>query len=130
MTCPDTPMAQAAAPTPIRIERRWPKEGHTRIPNWVYTDPDVFRKEMDVFFGGKTWNYVGLDCEVPEPTCYKRHWNGDHPVNMVRTETGNVEVLANRCANTGAPLCCQTHSNVTDFPSPQPQWHYNHHITP
>src|SRR3546814_8512804 len=77
MTCPDTPMAQAAAPTPIRIERRWPKEGHTRIPNWVYTDPDVFRKEMDVFFGGKTWNYVGLDCEVPEPGCYKRNWIGD-----------------------------------------------------
>ena len=43
------------------IARAWPKEGWTRVPFWVYTDPDVFAREMDVFFYGNTWNYVGLD---------------------------------------------------------------------
>src|SRR3546814_16222018 len=114
MTCPDTPMPEAAAPAPIRSERRWPKEGHTRIPNWVYTEPGVFRKEMDVFFGGKTWNYVGLDCEVPEPGCYKRNWIGDRPVIMVRTQTGEVTVLENRCAHRRAQICWRNTGQVEE----------------
>ena len=55
------------------IARAWPKEGPTRVPFWVYTDPDVFAREMDVFFYGDTWNYVALDCEIPAVGSYKLH---------------------------------------------------------
>jgi anthranilate 1,2-dioxygenase large subunit len=42
-------------------------EGATRVPFWIYTDPEVYAREMEVFFYGPSWNYVALDCEVPEP---------------------------------------------------------------
>jgi len=121
-----TPRVIHAAPPPEAAEpRRWPEEGYTRIPNWVYTDPDVFQKEMDVFFAGKTWNYVGLACEVPETGCYKRNWIGTHPVIMVRTESGDITVLENRCAHRGAQVCWHNTGRVEDFTCPYHQWNYD-----
>ncbi len=35
--------------------RRWPEEGIGRIPNWVYTDPDIFARELDRIFEGPSW---------------------------------------------------------------------------
>ncbi|MGE8642697.1 MAG: Rieske 2Fe-2S domain-containing protein, partial [Achromobacter sp.] len=125
MTCSDSAVLDAPAEAPIHIERRWPKEGYTRIPNWVYTDPAIFQKEMDIFFAGQTWNYVGLECEVPEAGCYKRNWIGNRPVIMVRTETGEVTVLENRCAHRGAQICWHNTGRVTDFTCPYHQWNYD-----
>lgn len=125
MTCSDSAVLDTPAAAPIHIERRWPKEGYTRIPNWVYTDPAIFQKEMDVFFGGRTWNYVGLECEVPETGCYKRNWIGNRPVIMVRTESGEINVLENRCAHRGAQICWQNTGQVTDFTCPYHQWNYD-----
>jgi len=111
--------------SPVHIERRWPADGYTRIPYWVYTDAAVFQKEMDVFFAGNTWNYLGLDCEVPEVGCYKRNWIGTRPVIMVRTENGEIAVLENRCAHRGAQICWQNTGKVNDFTCPYHQWNYD-----
>lgn len=104
---------------------RWPEEGHTRIPSWIYTDPEIFRREMDVFFAGKTWNYVGLACEVPEPGCYKRQWIGTRPVIMVRNQAGEINVFENRCAHRQAQICWQNTGRVKDFTCPYHQWNYS-----
>lgn len=105
--------------------RKWPEEGFTRIPNWIYTDPDIYQKEMDIFFAGDTWNYVGLECEVPEVGSYKRNWIGDRPVIMVRDENNEINVLENRCAHKGAQICWQNTGKVTDFTCPYHQWNYD-----
>src|SRR5690606_23748181 len=110
---------------PIVIDRRWPEEGHTRIPAWVYTDPAVYQKEMDVFFAGKTWNYVGLECEVPEVGSYKRQWIGDRPVIMVSNEQGESNDIENRCAHKRAQICWQNTGTVKDFTCPYHQWNYD-----
>lgn len=110
---------------PITINRRWPEEGYTRIPAWVYTDEDIYRKEMKVFFAGDTWNYVGLECEVPEVGSFKRQWIGDRPVIMVRNEEGEISVIENRCAHKGAQICWQNTGKVTDFTCPYHQWNYD-----
>lgn len=109
----------------IKINRTWPEEGFTRIPAWVYSDPDVYRKEMDVFFAGDTWNYVGLDCEVPEIGSFKRNWIGDRPVIMVRNEEGDINVIENRCAHKGAQICWENTGKVEDFTCPYHQWNYD-----
>ncbi|WZB71430.1 Rieske 2Fe-2S domain-containing protein [Achromobacter xylosoxidans] len=80
---------------------------------------------MDVFFGGKTWNYVGLECEVPETGCFKRNWIGNRPVIMVRGENGDIHVLENRCAHRGAQICWQNTGKVADFTCPYHQWNYD-----
>ena len=38
----------------------WPEEGVSRVPYWIYSDPDVYRREQELVFGGKNWNYVAL----------------------------------------------------------------------
>ncbi|MBP8149901.1 MAG: hypothetical protein KAY21_09310 [Limnohabitans sp.] len=49
-----------------KTARSWPAEGYTRAPYWVYTDPDIYAQEQVKIFRGKTWNYLGLEAEVPE----------------------------------------------------------------
>ncbi|MGA7261415.1 MAG: hypothetical protein WA709_25140 [Stellaceae bacterium] len=39
------PSADGAAGYPLETAaagRRWPEAGHSHIPNWVYTDPEIF----------------------------------------------------------------------------------------
>jgi anthranilate 1,2-dioxygenase large subunit len=105
------------------VARTWPKEGPTRVPFWVYTDPDVFAREMDVFFYGDTWNYVALDCEIPEVGSYKRSWVGERQVIVVRDKDG-IKVLENRCAHRGARVCWQNHGKVDSFTCPYHQWNF------
>ena len=124
MTCPDAATRQSARRGPVHIERRWPGRLYAH-PQLVYTDPAIFQKEMDVFFGGKTWNYVGLECEVPETGCFKRNWIGNRPVIMVRGENGDIHVLENRCAHRGAQICWQNTGKVADFTCPYHQWNYD-----
>jgi len=83
----------------------WPAEGPTRVPYWIYTDPDVYAREMEVFFYGPSWNYVALDCEVPQPGSFKRSWIGERQVIVVRKKDGGIHVLENRCAHRGARVC-------------------------
>ncbi|MEI7446480.1 MAG: aromatic ring-hydroxylating dioxygenase subunit alpha [Burkholderiales bacterium] len=109
---------------PASAARRWPAEGPSRVPSWIYTDPEIFAREMDLFFAGPTWNYVGLDCEVPEPGCYKRQWIGTRPVVMVRDRDGSIHVLENRCAHRQAQICWQNTGRVKDFTCPYHQWNY------
>ncbi len=106
-------------------DRSWPNEGYTRIPNWVYTDPAIFEREMELFFAGKTWNYVALECEVPEPGTYKRSWIGTKPVIVVRDEHGEINVLENRCSHRGPQLCWQNRGKAKEFTCPYHQWNYD-----
>jgi anthranilate 1,2-dioxygenase large subunit len=104
--------------------RTWPEEGWTRIPFWVYTDPGLFEREMDRFFYGPTWNYVALDCEVPEPGAFKRSWIGQRQVIVVRKADGDIAVLENRCAHRGARVCWQNKGRVDSFTCPYHQWNF------
>ena len=38
----------------------------TRVPFQVYQDPAIYQAELQKIFYGPTWNYVGLECEVPK----------------------------------------------------------------
>jgi phenylpropionate dioxygenase-like ring-hydroxylating dioxygenase large terminal subunit len=42
----------------------WPEGGNTRIPYQIYSDPAIFRMEMDRIFSGAGWAYVGLEIEI------------------------------------------------------------------
>ena len=105
-------------------DRKWPEEGFTRVPYWVYSDPKIFQREMDVIFGGRTYSYVGFECEIPNPGDYRRTFIGDKPVIFARDHDGSVRVLANRCAHRGVKLCYQEHGNAKEFICPYHQWTY------
>jgi anthranilate 1,2-dioxygenase large subunit len=105
--------------------RRWPEERNSSIPAWIYSDPSLFAREMEVFQTGATWNFIGLECEIPNPGDFKRSWVGPKSVVMVRDEDGSINVLENRCAHRGSMLCWENKGNAKDFTCPYHHWNYD-----
>lgn len=105
--------------------RAWPAEGDARVPYWVYTDEAIYRRELERIFEGPTWNYLALDCEIPNPGDWKRSWLGEKSVLVVRGEDGVVRGFLNRCAHRGVQLCQETSGHVRHFRCPYHQWTYD-----
>src|SRR5690606_41507487 len=74
----------------------------THFPYTTLFRSAVYEKEIEVIFHGKTWNYVALEAEVPNPGDYKRSYVGPTPVVVSRAEDGSINVFENRCAHRGA----------------------------
>ncbi len=106
------------------VARRWPDEGVSRIPYWVYVDPELYRLEQERIFGGPSWSYVALSCEIPDVGDFTRTWVGETPVVVVRDRGGGIRVVVNRCAHRGAQFCREPHGNTTTFECPYHQWTY------
>ncbi|HAC34958.1 MAG TPA: 3-phenylpropionate dioxygenase, partial [Gammaproteobacteria bacterium] len=62
---------------------------HTRVPFSVYTDPDIYRLELERIFYGPFWQPVALVAEIPEVGDYKTFYIGETPV--IVTHTGENE---------------------------------------
>jgi anthranilate 1,2-dioxygenase large subunit len=102
----------------------WPEEGASRIPDWVYTDPDIYRREVERIFHGRTWNYVALEAEVPEAGDFVRSNVGPTPVVVARGQDGAIHVFENRCAHRAAEFCRELTGNAKEFVCPYHQWTY------
>jgi len=105
--------------------RVWPAEGDCRAPYWIYTDPAIYRRELERIFEGPTWSYVALECEIPHPGDYKRGSIGEKSVLIVRGEGGEVNGFLNRCAHRGVQLCQDESGHVREFMCPYHQWTYD-----
>lgn len=103
----------------------WPSEGSTRVPNWVYTSQEIYDREIERIFRGKTWNYVALEAEIPESGNFKRSFVGPMSVIVTRSPDGSISVLENRCAHRGTEFC-RAHSGKTkNLVCPYHQWTYD-----
>jgi salicylate 5-hydroxylase large subunit len=105
--------------------RRWPDEGLTRIPFWVYTDPELYAREQERIFRGASWSYVALEVEVPRPGDYKRTFIGDKSVVVMRAKDGDVAVVENRCAHRGLQFCQNHLGHADEIICPYHQWTYD-----
>ena len=107
-----------------RVSRRWP-EAAARVPNWVYTDPDIFAREQERIFSGPSWLYTCLEAEIPNPGDFKRSRLGAREAVAVRNKDGAVTVLVNRCAHRSMQFCMQNCGTVKEFVCPYHQWTYD-----
>ena len=105
----------------------WPAEGLTRIPDWVYTDQTIYEREVEKIFHGRTWNYVALECEVPNPGDFIRSNVGPTPVVVVRAADCSINVFENRCSHRAAEFCRELSGNTKEFVCPYHQWSYDLH---
>ena len=80
----------------------WPGDDLTRIPDWVYTDQDIYDREVERIFHGRTWNYVALEAELPNTGDFIRSNVGPTPVVVARAEDGSINVFENRCSHRAA----------------------------
>ncbi len=108
-----------------RTDRRWPDAGCSRIPNWVYTDPELFAREQQRVFAGQSWLYVCLEAEIPAPGDFKRSRLGTREVVAVRDMAGEIRVLVNRCAHRSAQFCSAARGSAKEFVCPYHQWTYD-----
>ena len=46
-------------------EPRWPAADFTQVPFSVHVEPGLFELEQQRLFHGPTWNYLGLEAEIP-----------------------------------------------------------------
>lgn len=103
--------------------RKWSANGTHRVPYWVYTDPGIYARELKVVFG-RSWNYVGLEAEIPNPGDFKRTRIGETSVIVVRGREAEINVLTNQCAHRGLEVCRQDYGSTRTFQCPYHQWTY------
>ncbi|MPW10962.1 Rieske 2Fe-2S domain-containing protein [Paraburkholderia sp. CNPSo 3155] len=105
--------------------RQWPTEDCTRVPNWVYSDPENYQQELEKIFYGPFWSFVGLECEIPNAGDIKRSQVGERSVLMTRDEAGDINVILNSCAHRAAEVCQKKFDNSTALMCPYHQWTYD-----
>jgi len=104
---------------------RWPEQGLTHIPDWIYTSEEIYARERERIFLGDTWNFVALAAELPEPASFKRSYVGDVPVVVTRDKDGQFHVFENRCAHRGLEFCRAPRGAANEFICPYHQWTYD-----
>ena len=105
--------------------RQWPEQGPSRVPNWLYSDPEIFALEQERIFGGRGWAYVCLEAEIRNPGDFKRAQIGTKSVVAVRCAAGEISVFVNRCAHRGVELCREGQGHAKEFVCPYHQWTYD-----
>jgi phenylpropionate dioxygenase-like ring-hydroxylating dioxygenase large terminal subunit len=106
------------------LSNAWPP-GLTRIPFWVYRDPEVARGEQSRIFEGPAWHYLCLEIDVPDPGDYRTTMMGAMPVVVARTEDGQIVAFENRCAHRGSLICLDDGGKVKDFQCVYHSWRYD-----
>lgn len=103
----------------------WTPNGNEAVPYWVYTDRNIYEKELDRFFYHGHWNFVGFEAELPELGDFKRVNIGEVSVVAVRCAADEIVVVENACAHRGVALCQKRHGKIKDFVCPYHQWRYD-----
>ncbi len=103
----------------------WPDAGLTRVPYALYTDRDVYERERARLFMGATWNYLALECEIPNAGDFKTTFVGDVPVIVVRDADGAINAFENRCAHRGALVCLERFGNARALTCVYHAWSYD-----
>jgi phenylpropionate dioxygenase-like ring-hydroxylating dioxygenase large terminal subunit len=108
-------------------ERRpaWPKEGNRRVPYTVFSDPAIFAEENTRIFRGPTWNFLGLETEIPNPGDVKSTQVAANPVLLMRTADGRINAVVNRCSHKGALLCVEPFANRTNLTCVYHAWSFD-----
>src|SRR5437870_164415 len=105
--------------------RAWPAEGITRVPYWVYQDEDIYAREQERIYRGATWNFLGLEAELPDPGDFKTTFVGEMPVVVSRDLQGALRCFENRCAHRGALLCLKGRGNTKEITCIYHNWTYD-----
>jgi len=104
---------------------RWPNADYTRTPFRVFQDADIYEREMERLFKGPTWNYLGLEAEIPEPDDYRTTQVGNVAVVVTRGKNGSVNAFVNRCAHRGATVVRREFGKADSHTCIYHQWCYS-----
>ncbi|MEO0410740.1 MAG: Rieske 2Fe-2S domain-containing protein [Pseudomonadota bacterium] len=95
----------------------------TATPYQVYTDQEIYEREQERIYRGKTWSFLALEAELPKEHDFKSTFIGDTPVVVTRTP-GGYHAWVNRCIHKGAAVCREHRGNARKFQCVYHQWLY------
>ncbi|MGH7094422.1 MAG: Rieske 2Fe-2S domain-containing protein, partial [Stellaceae bacterium] len=101
------------------------KEGNSRVPYRVFSDPGIYRAELDRVFLGRTWQFLVLADELPNVGDYKTTFLGETPVIVTRGEDGEIHAMLNRCAHRGNLVCLKRQGNADALTCVYHSWSYD-----
>jgi anthranilate 1,2-dioxygenase large subunit len=96
----------------------------SRVPYKVFSSDEIYAREQERIYRGPTWNFLGLEAEIPKPGDYKSTFIGDTPVVMTRAEDGTLASWVNRCAHRGAMVCRLPRGNALSHSCVYHQWNF------
>ena len=98
----------------------------TRVPYWVYRDPDLLKTEQERVFEGPVWNFLCLESEIANPGDWRATVLGRMPVVVARDTDGSVAAFENRCVHRGALICLDNSGiGAKDFQCVYHAWRYD-----
>ena len=113
------------APDRIASGLEWPRDETSRVPYQVYTDPQIYQRELERFFYAGHWCYAALEAELPNAGDFKRTRVGERDIVVIRDKRGTIQAVENRCAHRGVQFCQKDHGNAKTFVCPYHQWSYD-----
>ena len=102
----------------------FPHTDGSRVPYTVFSSEEIYAREQERIYRGPTWNFLGLEAEIPKPGDYKSTFVGDTPVVMTRAEDGTLAAWVNRCAHRGAMVCRLSRGNALSHSCVYHQWSF------
>ena len=108
------------------IAHRWPAEGLTRVPYWVYSDRDLYEEEQARIFRGPTWNFLCLEAELPKPnTLSHAPTLGAMPVVVTRDNDGKLTRSRTAARIAARCLCINERGEARDIVCVYHNWSYD-----
>lgn len=102
----------------------FPNGDGSRVPYRVFSSQEVYDLEQERIYRGPTWNFLGLEAEIPKPGDFKSTFIGDTPVVMTRADDGTLAAWVNRCSHRGAMVCRQKRGNAKMHTCVYHQWSF------
>jgi phenylpropionate dioxygenase-like ring-hydroxylating dioxygenase large terminal subunit len=102
-----------------------PSADFTSVPFALHVEPALFEREQERIFRGPTWNYLGLEAEVPNPGDFVTTYVGLTPVVLSRAKDGALHAFVNRCAHRGAQVVRAKRGHVAAHTCIYHQWSYD-----
>ena len=112
---------------PTAVDEPCPAAGlieEGRVHGALYSDPAIFKAELERIWY-RTWVYIGHTSEIPRANDFAAKHLGLMPLLMVRTSSGAIRLLLNRCPHRGNELCVSTRGNQRTFTCPYHAWKFS-----
>lgn len=103
----------------------WPPEGVTRVPFWLFSDPEIYKLEQERIFRGPVWHFLCLELELKDFGDYRTSFIGDTSIIVTKGRDGSINGMVNRCAHKGALVCHKQRGNAKALSCVYHSWTYD-----
>lgn len=103
----------------------WPASDFSQVPYEVFNDPEIYKQEMERLFRGPVWNYLTMECEIPNWGDYVTTWVGDTQVIVNRAKDGTIHAFENSCSHRGTRIVDKVRGNSKRHVCAYHLWTFN-----